>query len=528
MKRIIFLLMACVTCLAPGLRGDGTGAMELDLRDGDGWHMVGAETELVSYLDTPALRINPGPWERLVYARNLEFTDGVIELDIAAVPSFTGLVFRVQSGEVYEGIYFRPQNSRHSDSVKRGHAVQYIAAPRYTWYYLREKFPEKYEAAVDLPPGEWFHVRVEVAGRTARVFVNDAAEPCLVVDDLKHGVSRGSVGVWCGNTSGGTFANLTVSPADMPDDAPAAGPVTYSAEQEYLFDLFRTRRSVRRFRPDPVPAEHVVRILDMARTAPTSGNQQPWKFLVIQDRERLDQLRDACVARTLGRYKASGVTDPARLEAVARRSGEVLGNYLSAPVYVAVLVDKGSAYPDYNVYDGSLAAGYLLLAARALGYGTVFITDAVPFDAIREIFAVPDQFEFICFTPIGVPEEWPEPRGKKPLGEFLAFEQLMPGTNYVPWQERKTVELTAAELDGCAGRYRFAGLDLVMDVYVENGRLLGRITGQDPLELQPASSTEFFARQGNVDITFQRNDPGRATGLTLRQGGRTFEATRED
>ncbi len=182
--------------------------------------MESAETEIIEYKGKEALRIKGAPGERIVYMKDFEFIDGNIELDIAAIPYYTGLVFRVRSGDVYEGIYFRPQNSRQKDPVRRGHTVQYISNPIYTWYYLRETAPEKYESAVDVPPDAWFHVKVVVAGVKAEVFVNDAKSPCLVIEDLKHGISQGSVGVWCGNTSGGTFANLTVTPIGIPEEWP--------------------------------------------------------------------------------------------------------------------------------------------------------------------------------------------------------------------------------------------------------------------------------------------------------------------
>ena len=55
-----------------------------------------------------------------------------------------------------------------------------------------------------------------------------------------------------------------------------------------VFDVIHKRRSVREYQPTPVPEEHIRKILDAARMAPTSGNQQPWKFLVIRDRKKLN------------------------------------------------------------------------------------------------------------------------------------------------------------------------------------------------------------------------------------------------
>ena len=205
--------------------------------------------------------------------------------------------------------------------------------------------------------------------------------------------------------------------------------VSYTVEQEYLFDMFEKRRSVRKFKSTPVPEEHIMKILDVARSAPTAGNQQPWKFLVIRDREKLDQLKEESVLATLEYMKKREDFDPAKLDETRGGISKMYEGYLSAPVYIAVLVDSNSKYPSCNIYDGSLAAGYLMIAARALGYGTVFITDTFPYETIKKVFDIPDNYERICFTPVGVPEKWPESPEKKALQEFIVFERFAPAAD---------------------------------------------------------------------------------------------------
>lgn len=97
---------------------------------------------------------------------------------------------------------------------------------------------------------------------------------------------------------------------------------------------------------------------------------------------------------------------------------------LSAPVYVVVLVDSKSRYPDNILYDGTLTAGYLMIAARALGYGTGFITTLFPEYKMKEFFNIPEQYRLICFTPICIPEEWPEMPHKKKLEKVVIFESF--------------------------------------------------------------------------------------------------------
>jgi nitroreductase len=529
-KACMSVLSALLLFLLGGLFFAQDKEIALDLFDKDQWNAVNAETEVIEYKGTQALRIKGAPGERIVYWKDLEFRDGIIELDIAAVPYYTGLVFRVRSDYVYEGIYFRPQNSRHQDPMRRGHTVQYISNPMYTWYYLRERSPEKYEAAVDLPPEEWFHVKLVVAGTKARVFVNDAKTPCLEVEDLKYGLSQGSVGLWCGNSSAGTFANFTVKPAapiqggEM-ESAPK-GMVTkasYTPEQEYFFDIFKRRRSVRKFKSTPIPQEHIMKILDMARTAPTSGNQQPWKFLVVQDRDRLDLLRDEVVNAALEHAKQGADFDPNKLDSLRARYQKRIDNYLAAPVYVVVLTDKNSRYPSYNIKDGSLAAGYLILAARALGYGTVFITDALPPDLVKKVFEIPDNFEQICITPIGIPDEWPDAPEKKPLHEFAIFEKLIQGVNYVVPIKREAIELDPKIYNDYVGKYKL-NEDLIVTVTKENERIYVQATGQSKIEIFPEKKDEFFMKVADIQVTFIRAEEGSVTELVIHQNGRDVSA----
>ena len=162
--------------------------------------------------------------------------------------------------------------------------------------------------------------------------------------------------------------------------------ISYTVEQNYLFDTFKTRRSVRKFKSTVIPKAHIEKIIEIACTAPTSGNQQPWKFLIIQDRQKLDQLRDACVQNSINGAKKRGVKDPEKLKSIRDRMFKYFKNYLSAPVNVVVLTDSNSKYPSYNKHDGPLAAGHLMVAARALGYGTVFATDSIPYKVTKKSF----------------------------------------------------------------------------------------------------------------------------------------------
>jgi nitroreductase len=190
-----------------------------------------------------------------------------------------------------------------------------------------------------------------------------------------------------------------------------------------IWDVFKKRRSVRKFKPDAIPEMDIARILDAARTPPTSGNQQPWKFLVIRDPEKIRQLKEACVKLHMDRFDGRK-DDTAAQEKFETGVRSRLAGYFSAPVYIVVLTDNKSQYPGYNHWDGPMAAGFLTLAARALGYGTVFITDVIPDSVTREVLRIPDRYTRVCITPLGIPVEWPDAPPKKKLEEFIAYETL--------------------------------------------------------------------------------------------------------
>ncbi|RYD68993.1 MAG: hypothetical protein EOP55_24715, partial [Sphingobacteriales bacterium] len=113
-----------------------------------------------------AVIIDEKTGEGIVWIKSLNFTQGIIELDLKGQDvlqkSFVGVAFHGLNDSTYDAIYFRPFNFRATDSVRRIHAVQYISHPAYTWKRLRDEQNAKYEKAVNpVPdPNEWFHARI--------------------------------------------------------------------------------------------------------------------------------------------------------------------------------------------------------------------------------------------------------------------------------------------------------------------------------------------------------------------------------
>jgi len=163
-------------------------------------------------------RLSESPGDGVAYLEGIEFTNGVIEIDIRGKDvqqqSFVGVAFHGLDEKTYDAVYFRPFNFRTEDQARRIRAVQYIAHPTYTWQKLRTEQPGKYEKPVNPAPDPngWFHARIVVASPKVSVFVNDAKEPSLVVDQLSDR-KKGLVGLWVGNASGGDFASFKIVPA---------------------------------------------------------------------------------------------------------------------------------------------------------------------------------------------------------------------------------------------------------------------------------------------------------------------------
>jgi hypothetical protein len=161
--------------------------------------------------------LSASPGDGVAYLEGVEFADGVIEIEIRGKDvqgqSFVGVAFHGLDEKTYDTVYFRPFNFKTEDQARRLRAVQYISHPTYTWDKLRTEQPGKYEKPVSpIPdPNDWFHARIVVVSPKVRVFVNDAKEPCLVVDQLSDR-KKGLVGLWVGNNSGGDFANLKIVP----------------------------------------------------------------------------------------------------------------------------------------------------------------------------------------------------------------------------------------------------------------------------------------------------------------------------
>ena len=221
--RIPLLVATLSIFLAPGIH-----AQTISLDAMDQLKLVNVKAEPVNFKGRKALRVSDaaaagtGDEGRLVILPRTDFQDGIIEVDLAGEPGpgagegargFVGMAFRVAAdASRFECFYLRPTNGRAEDQVRRNHSAQYISNPGFPWHLLRKEFPEKYETYVDLVAGEWTKVKIEVRGEKARLYVNGAEQPTMLVNDLKQKQSKGAIALWIGTGTVAHFANVRISP----------------------------------------------------------------------------------------------------------------------------------------------------------------------------------------------------------------------------------------------------------------------------------------------------------------------------
>jgi nitroreductase len=156
-------------------------------------------------------------------------------------------------------------------------------------------------------------------------------------------------------------------------------------------EAIQKRRSVREFTGQTIPRSDIEMIVDAGRMAATGYNRQPWDFIVVTDREMIEQLKVA--ARWMDK----------------------------AGAIIAVILDPTTKY---WLEDGSAAVENMLIASTALGYGSCWLEGyTLPREhEFKQLLNVPDHLRLLTLVPIGVPVEWPT-QTKKSLAEVLHWEK---------------------------------------------------------------------------------------------------------
>ena len=224
MKNLVLLFWISINCIF-AQSVDYPDEKIVSLNSVSGLELINVRAEVVDHSGKTGIQISKTDGEisgeTLVVIPAINFKDGVISVELTGEPAddtdpqmrgFVGIAFRVNPDDYssYECLYVRPTNARSDNQMRRNHSTQYISHPEYPWYRLREENPELYESYVDLVPGEWTKLKIEVTGKMAKLYLHDAEQPCLIVNDLKHGESQGKIALWLHSSTLARYRNLVV------------------------------------------------------------------------------------------------------------------------------------------------------------------------------------------------------------------------------------------------------------------------------------------------------------------------------
>ncbi len=187
-----------------------------------------------------------------------------------------------------------------------------------------------------------------------------------------------------------------------------------------LFEAIHTQRSVRHFSTKPVDEGLVEAILEAAIRAPSAGNRQPWHFIVIRDRETKRRFGEWYLDSW--RHMVAAMGDAAASESY-RSGGDLARQMEDIPVLILACVNQGASTMGSSIYP---AVQNLMLAARALGLGTVLTTNHMRFEQeVKAFLGIPEDVDTAALIPIGYPVEGARFGGsrRKPLTEVVSYDR---------------------------------------------------------------------------------------------------------
>lgn len=160
-----------------------------------------------------------------------------------------------------------------------------------------------------------------------------------------------------------------------------------------VFEAIETRRSIRKYKPGSIPSDQLRKILQAARIAPSAGNRQPWRFIVVQD--------------------------DGHRKALAKMANNQL--FIADAAVIVVAIGDPEISQRWYDKDVMIAVEHIVLAATALGYGTCWI-GAFDEKEVKKLLHIPDRMKAVALLPIGVPDIEPAPRPRKEIAD-LVFEE---------------------------------------------------------------------------------------------------------
>ena len=199
--------------------------------------------------------------------------------------------------------------------------------------------------------------------------------------------------------------------------------------RDQMTNWLQSRRSVRCFRPDPIPPLTLEHILEAATWAPSAHNRQPWRFAVLASKEAKLRLSEKMGAD----FEKALLLDGFSSEQAQQRARRSRQRITAAPAAILLCLDAASldAYPDpvrqraeeiMAVQSVALAGGHLLLAAHALGLGAVWMCAPLfsP-EAVKDALPLPDSWRPQALVLLGFPRRPPEPRSRKPWQDIALY-----------------------------------------------------------------------------------------------------------
>lgn len=191
---------------------------------------VNAQINKVTFDDNFAVNVVKNPeielFDEATYAKlsDIQIKDGEINVKVYSqllpdapefARGFIGVAFRIdESDSKFESFYVRPTNGKTNDPIRKKHAVQYFSYPDYKFDVLREKTPNIYEAPADIGLNEWIDLKIVIEEDKRSLYINQSANPVLVVDALKGGMASGSIALWCDVGTDAYFKDLVITDYD--------------------------------------------------------------------------------------------------------------------------------------------------------------------------------------------------------------------------------------------------------------------------------------------------------------------------
>ncbi len=167
-----------------------------------------------------------------------------------------------------------------------------------------------------------------------------------------------------------------------------------------VLKVIQERRSVRKYKKDPIPEDVLQRVLEAARLAPSGKNYQPWKFIVVQNEELKEKLAQASAEQFF---------------------------MAEAPIIIVGCGFPDDSYSSMGRYmkswpvDVTIALEHLILQATEEGLGTCWI-GSFEEEEVKSTLNVPENVRVLALTPLGYPDETVPYRGRKRLDEIVSYD----------------------------------------------------------------------------------------------------------